>query len=142
MLCHAHACSALALRSMYARMAAVTAAWVLHVDAEGVFWPYMLMLHILPLSVLLVLQRGHKHNANDSKCSELGYVSSWQLETYGNWGNKAKDTFYCLATRLAIGNVWQLGEQSKGHILLLSYPACYWKRMAIGGTKQRTYFIA
>ena len=51
-----------------------------------------------------------KHRANDSKCSELGWVCvPLAVETYGNWGKEAKDTFSRIATRLAIGS-----HKSKG----------------------------
>ena len=46
-----------------------------------------------------------KHRANDPKCCELGCVCvPLAVETYGNWGKEAKDTFSHLATRLAIGS--------------------------------------
>ena len=46
-----------------------------------------------------------KHKANDPKCSELGWVCvPLAVETYGNWGKEARDTFSCLATQLAIGS--------------------------------------
>ena len=46
-----------------------------------------------------------KHKANDPKCSELGWVCvPLAVETYGNWGKEARDTFSRLATRLAIGS--------------------------------------
>ena len=46
-----------------------------------------------------------KHKANDPKCSELGWVCvPLAVKTYGNWRKEARDTFSCLATRLAIGS--------------------------------------
>ena len=47
----------------------------------------------------------HKHKVNDPKCSELGWVCvPLAVETYGNCGKEARDTFFHLATRLAIGS--------------------------------------
>ena len=43
--------------------------------------------------------------ANDQKCQELGWACvPIAVETYYNWpwGREAKDTFSCLASRLAI----------------------------------------
>ena len=46
-----------------------------------------------------------KPASNDPKCSELGWVCiPLAVETYGNWGKEARDTFSPLATRLAIGS--------------------------------------
>ena len=48
-----------------------------------------------------------KHRAYGPKCSELhvGWVCvPLAVETYGNWGKEAKDTFSHLVTRLAIGS--------------------------------------
>ena len=46
-----------------------------------------------------------KHKANDPKCSEQGCVCvPLAVETYGNWGKEARDTFSRLATQLAIGS--------------------------------------
>ena len=44
-----------------------------------------------------------KHKQNDTKCSELG----WQciplaVETYGAWGEEARNAFSCIAMREAI----------------------------------------
>ena len=39
-----------------------------------------------------------KHNANDSKCTELGWVE----ETYGCWGVEAQGSISRLAARLAL----------------------------------------
>eukprot|EP00731_Ephydatia_muelleri_P000935 Em0001g935a len=44
-----------------------------------------------------------KHNANDSKCAELGWVCiSLAVESYGCWGTEAQQSFSRLAARLAI----------------------------------------
>ena len=44
-----------------------------------------------------------KHNANDSKCAELGWVCiPLAVESYGCWGMEAKQSFSRLAARLAI----------------------------------------
>ncbi|KAL5469225.1 hypothetical protein EMCRGX_G030449 [Ephydatia muelleri] len=44
-----------------------------------------------------------KHNANDSKCAELGWVCiPLAVESYGCWGTEAQQSFSCLAARLAI----------------------------------------
>ena len=53
------------------------------------------------------ISRTRKHKANDPKCSysELWWVCfPLAVETYGNWGKEARDTFSGLATRLAIGS--------------------------------------
>ena len=62
----------------------------------------------------------HKHNANDPKCTELGWVCiPLAVETYGCWGVEAKDSISplamdaCLALQLqcsnskAIANIYQ-----------------------------------
>ena len=42
-----------------------------------------------------------KHMANDKKCQELGWACvPIAMETYGNWGQEAKDTFSHLASHL------------------------------------------
>ena len=44
-----------------------------------------------------------KHNSNDAKCGELGWVCiPLVVETYGAWGQEAVKTFAQLASRLAI----------------------------------------
>eukprot|EP00731_Ephydatia_muelleri_P019436 Em0012g261a len=44
-----------------------------------------------------------KHNANDSKCAELGWVCiPLAVESYGCWGMEAQQSFSRLAARLAI----------------------------------------
>ena len=44
-----------------------------------------------------------KHNSNDAKCVELGWVCiPLVVETYGAWGQEAVKTFAQLASRLAI----------------------------------------
>ncbi|KAL5515138.1 hypothetical protein EMCRGX_G000263 [Ephydatia muelleri] len=44
-----------------------------------------------------------KHNANDSKCAELGWVCiPLAVESYGCWGAEAQQSFSRLAARLAI----------------------------------------
>ena len=44
-----------------------------------------------------------KHNSNDAKCVELGWVCiPLVVETYGAWGQEAVKTFAHLASRLAI----------------------------------------
>ena len=44
-----------------------------------------------------------KHGANDSKCSELGWISiPLAVETYGCWGAEAQCTISRLASRLTI----------------------------------------
>eukprot|EP00731_Ephydatia_muelleri_P010334 Em0005g920a len=44
-----------------------------------------------------------KHNANDSKCAELGWVCiPLAVESYGCWGTEAQQSFSRLAARLAI----------------------------------------
>ena len=54
--------------------------------------------------------------ANDPKCSELGCVCvPLAVETYGNWGKEAKDTFSCLATWLAISS----HKSKSSHVLEL-----------------------
>ena len=43
-----------------------------------------------------------KHNANDAKCSELGWTCiPIAVETYGCWGAEAMQTLSRLASRLA-----------------------------------------
>ena len=44
-----------------------------------------------------------KHNANDPKCRELGWVCiPLAVESYGCWGEEAHSSFSCLAARLAL----------------------------------------
>ena len=44
-----------------------------------------------------------KHNANDSKCAERGWVCiPLAVESYGCWGMEAQQSFLQLAARLAI----------------------------------------
>ena len=44
-----------------------------------------------------------KHNANDPKCRELGWVCiPLAVESYGCWGEEAHSSFSRLATRLAL----------------------------------------
>ena len=44
-----------------------------------------------------------KHSSNDPKCQELGWVCvPLAVESYGNWGNKAQNTFARLAFILSI----------------------------------------
>ena len=44
-----------------------------------------------------------KHNSNDAKCVELGWVCiPLVVETYGAWGQEAVKTFAQLASRLAM----------------------------------------
>ena len=44
-----------------------------------------------------------KHNANDSKCAEHGWVCiPLAVESYGCWGMEAQQSFLRLAARLAI----------------------------------------
>ena len=62
-------------------------------------------MHYLPLCDICASAETRKHKANDPKCSELGWVCvPLAVETYGNWGKEARDTFSRLATRLAIGS--------------------------------------
>ena len=45
----------------------------------------------------------HKLHSNGPKCQELGWSSiPLAVETYGNWGKEAHDTFFRLASYLAI----------------------------------------
>ena len=58
-----------------------------------------------------------KHNANDAKCSELGWSCiPIAVEAYGCWGAKAMQTLPCLASRLATR-----GNCSKSHATCLLY---------------------
>ena len=44
-----------------------------------------------------------KHNANDPKCAELGWVRiPLAVESYGCWGMEGQQSFSCLAAHLAI----------------------------------------
>ena len=44
-----------------------------------------------------------KHEANDVKCSELGWLCiPLVVESYGTWGKEAMESFSSLASRLAI----------------------------------------
>ena len=44
-----------------------------------------------------------KHNANDAKCTELGWVCiPLAVETYGCWGVEAQGSISWLAARLAL----------------------------------------
>ena len=43
-----------------------------------------------------------KHEANDGKCRELGWVCvPMVVEAYGAWGAEAMESLSCLASRLA-----------------------------------------
>jgi len=54
---------------------------------------------------------------NNVKCSELGWVCiPLAVETYGNWGKEASDTFARLATRLAVGS-----SKSKSNFVFVLY---------------------
>ena len=58
-----------------------------------------------------------KHNANDAKCSELGWTCiPIAVETYGCWGAEAMQTLSRLASRLATR-----GNCSKSHATCLLY---------------------
>ena len=58
-----------------------------------------------------------KHNANDAKCSELGWTCiPIAVETYGCWGAEAMQTLTPLASRLATR-----GNCSKSHATCLLY---------------------
>ena len=51
--------------------------------------------------VAAVAAESHKHVANDPKCFELGWTCvPLAVETYGNWGVEAQETFSCLASVL------------------------------------------
>ena len=44
-----------------------------------------------------------KHNSNDAKCAELGWVSiPLVMEAYGAWGKEAQQCYSKLASRLAV----------------------------------------
>ena len=44
-----------------------------------------------------------KHSSNDPKCQELGWVCvPLAVESYGNWGKEAQNTFARLASILSI----------------------------------------
>ena len=44
-----------------------------------------------------------KHSSNDPKCQELGWACvPLEVESYGNWGNEAQNTFPGLASILSI----------------------------------------
>ena len=44
-----------------------------------------------------------KHDANDPKCVELGWICiPLAVEAYGNWGKEAQETFSQLASLLAV----------------------------------------
>ena len=59
-----------------------------------------------------------KHNANDAKCSELGWSCiPIAVETYGCWGAEAMQTLSHLASRLATSR----GNCSKSHATCLLY---------------------
>ena len=58
-----------------------------------------------------------KHMENDKKCQELGWACIPSgVDTYGNWGQEAKDTFSCLASRLATGS-----SQPKSKVISFLY---------------------
>ena len=58
-----------------------------------------------------------KHNANDTKCSELGWTCiTIAVETNGCWGAEAMQTLSRLASRLATR-----GNCSKSHVTCLLY---------------------
>ena len=49
------------------------------------------------------LAETRKHQSNDAKCSELSWSSlPLAVETYGNWGKEAVNTFVLLARRIAM----------------------------------------
>ena len=50
-----------------------------------------------------LVAEARKHNANDSKCAERGWVCiPLAVESYGCWGMEAQQSFLRLAARLAI----------------------------------------
>ena len=50
-----------------------------------------------------LVAEARKHNANDSKCAERGWVCiPLAVESYGCWGMEAQQSFLWLAARLAI----------------------------------------
>ena len=45
-----------------------------------------------------IIHKSRKHVANDPKCAELGWTCvPLAVETYGNWGREAQETFSRLA---------------------------------------------
>ena len=57
----------------------------------------------IPCNVVIKIIRRRKHEANDVKCSELGWLCiPLVVESYGAWGKEAMESFSSLASRLAI----------------------------------------
>ena len=64
-----------------------------------------LIKHASHQALQLYQQKPASTRLNDPKCSELGWVCvPLAIETYANWGKEARNTFFRLATRLAIGS--------------------------------------
>ena len=62
--------------------------------------------------VAAVAAESRKHVANDPKCFELGWTCvPLAVETYGNWGVEAQETFFRLASLLAASHSCQNQRQ-------------------------------
>ena len=62
-----------------------------------------------------LVAEARKHNANDFKCAELGWVCiPLAVESYGCWGTEAQQSFSRLEARLAASLTIQM-ECSKSH---------------------------
>ena len=60
-------------------------------------------MHIIRMRLYSSISEIRKHNSNDAKCGELGWVCiPLVVETYGAWGQEAVKSFAKLASRLAI----------------------------------------
>ena len=56
----------------------------------------------LTAEIAAVVAESHKHVANDPKCVELGWTCvPLAVETYGDWGREAQETFSRLASLFA-----------------------------------------
>ena len=62
-----------------------------------------LIAKILRALIIIIIPIIRKHEANDVKCSELGWLCiPLVVESYGAWGKEAMESFSSLASRLAI----------------------------------------
>ena len=58
---------------------------------------------IIKIITVLEATESRKHQANDDKCSALGWVSTpLVVDSYGAWGKEASTFFELVAARLAI----------------------------------------
>ena len=68
--------------------------------------------------VAAVATESHKHVANDPKCFELGWTCvPLAVDTFGNWGMEAQETFSRLASLFAVSKSKAVAD-IHGHLYL------------------------